>query len=223
MRAAAILVEGQTEEAVVQDVLAPWFMERGCCLTPVILKTKRPAGQPSHRGGIARYGKVERDLRLLLASSHYVFVTSLIDFYGWPADAPGVATCPGGSPRGRVEFLERASGGAVGDSRFVPHLTLHELEAWALAGTEVIGELAGDPAVAKALSEVVEAAGGPEEVNDGPDTAPSKRIRGVYPRYSKALDVTLVISYIGVAGLRRSCPHADAWLAELEARLVRRG
>ena len=36
-----ILVEGQTEEAFVKQVLGPYFIERGLGLTPTLLVTRR--------------------------------------------------------------------------------------------------------------------------------------------------------------------------------------
>jgi hypothetical protein len=62
---------------------------------------------------------------------------------------------------------------------------------------------------------------GPELVNDGADTAPSKRIMSAYPRYTKTIDGPLVIGEVGLDVVRSSCPHADDWLRELEARMSR--
>jgi Domain of unknown function (DUF4276) len=62
---------------------------------------------------------------------------------------------------------------------------------------------------------------GPELINDGVDTAPSKRIASAYPRYAKTIDGPLVIAETGLDAIRRSCPHAHDWLYEIEARLSR--
>jgi hypothetical protein len=55
-------------------------------------------------------------------------------------------------------------------------------------------------------------------VNDGADTAPSKRIMNAYPQYAKTIDSPLVIAEAGLDAIRSTCPHADDWLRELEAR-----
>lgn len=60
---------------------------------------------------------------------------------------------------------------------------------------------------------------GPEMVDDGVDTAPSKRIMNVYPKYAKTFDGPLVISDIGLDEIRRQCPHANRWLSAIETAL----
>jgi len=59
----------------------------------------------------------------------------------------------------------------------------------------------------------------PELVNEGVDTARSKRIMRAYPRYTKTIDGPLVIADTGLDSIRTSCPHADEWLREIEAKL----
>ncbi|MER7211111.1 DUF4276 family protein [Streptosporangium sp. NPDC000239] len=62
------------------------------------------------------------------------------------------------------------------------------------------------------LRKQAERAGGPELVNDGRETAPSKRILAAYPGYRKTHDGPLAIADHGLAALRRDCPHLDAWV-----------
>lgn len=64
----------------------------------------------------------------------------------------------------------------VGDPRFVPLLVLHETEAWVFAAASQLADWRGWPDLADLLQRDVEKAGGPELVNDGADTAPSKRL-----------------------------------------------
>ncbi|HUQ56784.1 DUF4276 family protein [Lentzea sp.] len=61
-----------------------------------------------------------------------------------------------------------------------------------------------------------QAAGGPELVNDGPTTAPSKRILRYCPGYMKTSDGPIAIEDLGVTALRARCPHLDDWLRSLE-------
>ena len=105
----------------------------------------------------------------------------------------------------------------VKDSRFLPFLSLHETEAWVLAAASELAALYDRPALAEDLNRQVHAAGGPELVNDGPDTAPSKRIKTAFPGYRKVTDGPEAISRFGLPALRETCPHLDAWLTRLEA------
>lgn len=56
----------------------------------------------------------------------------------------------------------------------------------------------------------------PEDVNDGRQTAPSKRLLRHIPSYDKTLCGPLVTSETGIAALRRVCPRFDAWVGALE-------
>ena len=57
----------------------------------------------------------------------------------------------------------------------------------------------------------------PEDINDSPDTAPSKRIANVIPRYNKRANGYVVALEIGLPAIRDACPRFDAWLARLES------
>ncbi len=100
----------------------------------------------------------------------------MLDYYAFPADAPGMADRPHGSPYERVRHVETALAKVVDDRRFLPNLVLHETEAWVLADCRRLGEVMGDSAPAAELERAVQLERGPELVNDGTDTAPSKRI-----------------------------------------------
>jgi hypothetical protein len=219
MRYLHILCEGQTEEVVARDVMVPYFDPVSVQVTYSIFTTKRPAGGPAFKGGLSRWPKLERELRLKLHDSSTTVLTTMFDYYAFPADAPGMADRPRGSPYDRVRHVEAALAKAIGSRRFVPNLVLHEIEAWVLADCVRLGDLMGDPLPAAELARIVHRQGGPELVNDGPDTAPAKRIMRAYPRYLKPVDGPLVIADAGLDSIRGCCPHADGWLREIEARL----
>ncbi len=60
-----------------------------------------------------------------------------------------------------------------------------------------------------------------EYINDGPTTAPSKRIIDHVPRYKgqKASAGPDIAEYIGLPLIRAKCPHFKAWLNKLEGLL----
>lgn len=219
MRHLYILCEGQTEAAVVEQAVIPHFDPLVVKVTPIIFTTSRPAGGPNFKGGLARWPKLERELRLLLRNRATTVLTTLFDYYAFPADAPGMADRPRGSPYDRARHVESAIAAAVGSPRFLPNLVLHEIEAWVLADCVRLGACMGKPRPAEELARIVHKQGGPELVNDGPDTAPSKRIMRAYPEYNKVRTGPALIAAAGLDFIRRHCPHADDWLREVEARL----
>ena len=208
-----LLLEGQTEEQVARDLLQPHLETCGWQVSYSVIKTKRTASSGAHRGGVTNWPKLEREIRLLLRGRSFDVVTTVIDFYAFPADAPGMATKP---PKDAVEYVERALAEAIADRRFVPHLTLHEIEAWVFAAAAELGTLYGDDELTSALRRCAAEAGGPELVNDGPETAPSKRLAKLWPGYVKTIDGPLALAELGLSALRTQCPHFDAWLKRLE-------
>jgi hypothetical protein len=172
----------------VDAVFRPHLESLGGIVTVFILETKRMAGGGKFRGGVTRWPRIERELRLLLGSSFDV-VTTMIDYYGFPTDAPGMADRPATGAVERVAHVERALVEAVGDRRFLPNLVLHETEAWVFAAAAELASLVGEASLADDLQKVVDGAGGPELINDGPQTAPSKRLAARMPTYLKRCTV----------------------------------
>lgn len=167
MRQIHVLVEGTTEERLVQQVLQPELIERGVWVTPVAFKTRRVAGRPHDKGGVRRWPKIEHDIRALLRNSAVDTVTTMLDLYGLPSDTPGLSDAPAGDAYARVGHVEEAMAQLIDDPRFLPFLALHETEDWVLAAANELAELIESPRVADVLRSHVTAAGGPELVNDG--------------------------------------------------------
>ncbi len=70
-----ILVEGTTEQAIVNQVLVPALAVNGVYLHA------RVVGKPGHKGG-NKFATVRRELRNLLRQESTSTVTMLFDYYG---------------------------------------------------------------------------------------------------------------------------------------------
>lgn len=208
-----LLVEGQSEEIVVTNVLEPYLQTVGWTVSHSIVITKQPAGGPARRGGVSSWNRLESDIQKLLRGG-FDLVTTLFDYYAFPADSPGMDTRPIGTPHERVAHVERELSRAVSDPRFLPNLVLHELETWVFAAADQLECL--HPGIAEQLKRDVVIAGEPELVNDSPKTAPSKRLVTYQPRYSKTNDGPLAIADLGIERLRATCRHFDEWLTKLQ-------
>ena len=59
----------------------------------------------------------------------------------------------------------------------------------------------------------------PEDINNSPQTAPSKRLLAILgeENYSKVEHGPLVAEAIGLDEIRRQCPQFNQWLSALEA------
>jgi len=219
MKRGLALVEGQTEERFVNECLAPYLLERGLALKPTIVKTKRVMSGPHVKGGVVSFQQVQRDLGHLLHDTHATVITTLLDYYALPAEFPGMADRAGGTARARVEHVEAAWAASVGDSRFVPHLVLHELEAWVYACPSRLEPwmFDDDQAIIPAIAAITDAHATPEDIDEGPDTAPSKRLLRVFTAYQKTVHGPIAIAAIGIERIRTACPHFARWLDDLIA------
>jgi hypothetical protein len=142
-------------------------------------------------------------------------VTTFLDYYGLPSDFPGWGGRPVADAYARVGHLEAALAEEIDDPRFIPHLTLHELETWLYVQPSAAPWVFSE-GVARQLVAIRNKSGGAESVNESPATAPSKRILSLAPLYAKTVDGPQAIEATGLDLIRRSCPHADAWLKRLE-------
>jgi hypothetical protein len=214
-----ILVEGQTEEHFVRDVLAPEFTSRDLYLHPTLLKTKRVKSGPDFKGGVTSYSHFKNDLRLLLPSAKDGLVTTMLDYYGLPGDFPGMADrAPLRTPRERVTHVENAIHKDMGGPpNLIPFLALHEFEALLFSSAaELPAGLDAPEAKASEFTTACSRFKTPEDINENPATAPSKRILALFPHYRKTIHGPMTVKRIGLARIRLACPHFNEWLCKLE-------
>ncbi|MCD4687255.1 MAG: DUF4276 family protein [Anaerolineae bacterium] len=215
MKYVHILVEGQTEETFVRDVVQPHLLTRGIFLNPVLITTKRVKAGADFKGGVTSYGKIRNDLRPLLHDTNAVRITTMLDYYALPADFPRYDDRPVGTCFERAAFLEQAFRDDIRHWRFLPYLALHEFEALMFVSPDDIARAFPDADHAAQLHKIRNAYKSPEEIDE--DQPPSKRLRKLFPRYQKPLHGPLVTLDIGIARLREECVHFDQWLQQLEA------
>ena len=219
-----VVVEGPTESNFVNRVLRSHLLRSGIAATATIVGKAKAADRgrsgPGTRGG-NRYADWKRDIRNCLASnrSSDFQLTTLCDLYGLPDDFPGWESQPGDQDTAaRCDRLEQALKDDIADWRFTPYIQRHEFEALVLAAQDCLGDLFE---AADQLSGLVRlrfdiAGMAPEEINDSPTTAPSKRLLGRIPGYRKSEDGPDAIELVGLPSVRSQCPRFDAWLTSLE-------
>lgn len=213
MRQIAIVVEGQTEAAFVTQILDVALGE-DFFLTPIITHTKRTA-RGTHRGGGGWTGYREH-LRRLISQPHWGLVTTMIDFYAYPTDAPGHGCHAVGAHEAHACVETRAEAmRAELPGEWLPFIMLYEFETLVLAAGSQMPAVLGDSTVPSVFDRIVREAGGAERVNAGPQTAPSKRVAQVIPGYRKAIDGIDIIRGCGLQQVREECPHFSTWIDRL--------
>ena len=214
------IVEGQTEEAFVKRLLNPHLANLGVYVKARCVLTSRRRNI-KHRGGIENYEKARNDINAWIREDRNLDVrfTTMFDVYGLPTNFPGYRDAKQTSdPYGRVKVLEDALGEDISDRRFIPHFQLHEFEALLLSDPQKLDAQFDNSTGIRRLVDMVASFDSPELINDGRNTAPSKRIIGEIPEYErmKVSAAPIVAEKIGLPTLRLKCKHFGEWLCRLE-------
>ena len=147
----------------------------------------------------------------------------MIDLYALPEDFTRFEEAQQKSdPSEKVACLETGLLNDINDHRFMPYIQLHEFEALLLTDPTKFAGLFLEPEYKENIEKLVAMTQGfdvPELINDGAETAPSKRIEKVIPRYEKvkASAGILIAQEIGLEKIREKCPHFNEWLSKLES------
>jgi hypothetical protein len=214
-----VVVEGQTEESFVKDVLAEVLSPRQVYLIPIIL------GSPGHKGGRTNHVRVKKDVLTLLKQDRSAYCSTMLDFNGLGSGFPESPLPPSLSSAEKVSRLEQAMKVEIGehvpdlrpDVRFLPYLQLHEFESLLFSDPTAFATGIGQAHLGQAFQRVRDEFATPEDINDDPNHAPSKRVLHTCPTYEKATDGTLAARAVGVERMRGECPHFGAWVERLEA------
>ena len=214
-----VICEGQTEEAFVKELLIPRFRQKGIELIPGLI------GKPGHKGGNVNIQRLEKDVRIRLLTERTAFVTTFFDFYGLSMDFPGkaeAARCV--SVQDKAACVQSAMVRELGKSldenalwRFIPYVQMYEFEALLFSHPAALAKGLDRPDLESALQRIRDAFDSPEQINDSPVTAPSKRILRLIPGYQKPLNGVIAALEIGLLTIRQECEHFSAWLTRLES------
>jgi hypothetical protein len=221
-------VEGQTEEVFVNEVLRKHLSGFG--YASVNARIIGNARLRHHRGGIRSWPSVRRDIVKHLRQDPGCIATTMVDFYGLPQTGegawPGRSEAAGIGTSNKASFVEEALlenlASEIGDdfdrSRFLPFVVMHEFEALLFSNCAAFAAGIGRADLATAFKQVRDSFETPEDINDKPETCPSRRIQILVPSYEKPLLGILAVLEIGLAQIRFQCPHFNNWIARLESR-----
>lgn len=148
------------------------------------------------------------------------YFSTMFDLFALPTDFPSFAKVQGRpDPHAKVNELEKAFAADIAGQRFLPYLQLHEFEALLLSDPSKFAvEFLNHDTAIENLSKMCSEFDSPEVIDEGPETAPSKRIIQEIPEYAgrKASAGPRIARTIGLEMIRRKCLHFDQWLASLE-------
>lgn len=212
MKQLIIICEGQSEQEFCDKLLKPHLASYNIDIQyPLILHSG---------GGIVPWKYLKKQIELHNESTPDAFITTFIDYYGLTEQRfPDWARAHTITDLNiRMELLEMGmftSLQTTVGSKFIPYIQLHEFEALMFSDFEVFKdyyeEAEYDAGRLKTLC-----ASAPESINDGPQTAPSKRLESIIPRYHKNTDGPGLAQLAGLSKIRSRCPGFNRWLTKLE-------
>jgi len=227
------VVEGQTENAVLKRLVSPHLGLLGVDFHAPIVKIGRSRGGVKFLEADDLYAQIHNFLK----DRRQPHVTTFFDYYAFPTGgAKGWDFVPGVKSEASIRGLANAADKLEAElkrraiegldlpnleTRLLPYVQLHELEALFFAEPEKIAETLGNPTLARIFQGAVVESGGCENINDRPQTAPSKRIESAFPGYIKGRSDFAhgprIAEKLELTVVRQQCPRFDAWVARMES------
>lgn len=205
MRTVYILVEGPTEEEFINGVVAPYLKNFSILNTlPIGLETS-----PGFTGGDISFKRYRLNAENLLISDPNSIVTSLIDYYELRKDFPGY-DIPFKIAGERVDSLEKQISSVINNKRFIPYIQLHEFEGLLFSDIRGFQDM---PRVHLGRAQyVINHFPNPEDINDGPETSPASRLKGIIPKYRKPFHGPIIAMDNGIEAILNKCPRFRNWI-----------
>jgi len=212
-----VLSEGPTEMLFVKQLLAPYLAQQGIYITPVILD------KPGEKGGDVKFARARNDIGKHLKQRNNTFVTLFVDYYGIDSDWPGYAESKKQTQHTRkaqimnqatAEEINTLFSGFDAARRFIPYVSMHEIEALYFSDPQCLAANSGAPQ--QTIEEILARFGEPEKINDHSTTAPSKRLEKLSSRFKKTTTGIAIATAIGIPKMRESCPLFNNWVTKLE-------
>ena len=105
------VVEGQTEETFVRDVLAEHLAMHGVYAVARCVETSRTRLK-TFKGGMSTYARARGDIERWLKQDHSAYFTTMFDLYGLPDDFPNVGKIKSlDDPHTKAQLIENAMDG----------------------------------------------------------------------------------------------------------------
>lgn len=212
MRRLVFIVEGDSEIRLVDKLIIPFLVGEGYNVV-AHAQTITTNRKQHKKGGVSSYGLYRNEIERTLAQGN-VLVTTFVDYFKLPTDFPAYS---GDSLR--ISEIEQAILQDFNNNpNLIPYIQRHELEALmfsSMAGFDfVVDEALGLDKI-RAIHEQYD---NPEDINEKPETAPSKRMESCF-NYDKTNDAELIFEMMDIQEIIQKCPRFATWLNIIKERL----
>ncbi len=214
MRRLIIICEGPTEQAFCNDVLMGYFLTKDVLLEAPTIKHSN--------GGIVAWDTLKKQIVRHLNEGNSI-VSLFVDYYRirdsykfpkW-TESKNI-----GDIYDRMHFLFEQMSLDIDvnlRSRFVPYIQLHEFEGLLFSDISVFqNNFTKAELDFHLLEDAVNSCKTPEEINNGPATAPSERLKKAVKGYDKVVYGACLAYDIGLKTIRKKCVLFNEWIERLE-------
>jgi hypothetical protein len=211
------IVEGQTEHFFIRDILAPYLWPKEIFIIPIIIT------KPGQKGGDVKFSRVKNDIEKQLKQRQDTYLTLFIDYYGIKPDWPGLTEAKvKNEPKAKADIINRAMIKKIEELwprynptlRFIPFIVMYEFEALLFSNSGILAQKLSVPATC--VDSILRECGEPENIDDSPITAPSKRLESLNSRFKKTTTGIAIAKEIGIPTIRQKCPIFNEWLMKIE-------
>jgi hypothetical protein len=214
-----VFAEGQTEEKFIKQLVAPALRHLEVFIKPQLLNTSQTA-----KGGAVTFDRLKFNARHTLRQNPNAVLSTFLDLYALDTDFPAFEEArKKPDVYSRVASLQQAMSDAIvahvqcRPERFVPHIQPYEFEGLLFSDVRALSSV--EPTWASSLQPLIKIRASvetPEHINDGYETAPSRRLEGLlHPKYKKTMHGPRAAEHISLEVIERECRHFKSWMDAL--------
>lgn len=214
MKRLIIVCEGETEQAFCNDVLRSHFLSRDILIEAPTIKHSN--------GGIVAWDTLKKQIVKHLNEGDCI-VSMLVDYYrirdsyhfpGW------MEAKEKSNLYDRMYYLFEQMSLDMDEKlrpRFIPYIQLHEFEGLLFSDISVFqNNFTKEQLDYRQLENAVNEFNSPEEINNGPATAPSERLKKAVVGYDKVTDGAFLAMEMGLEIIRKKCSLFNNWIERME-------
>ena len=217
-----LIVEGPTEEQFYRKTLQDYFRsEDGSFLhylQVVQMPSKRNTTSRGKKGGRVTFAAaIDNVKRFLTQASHCQLVVLILDYYGLHSTFLDHLSSDHNALDDRVRAIQDRLENEINHPRFRFRLQIHEFEAYLFSDPQAIVSHFSQPEKLQDLERILSSfTNDPEQINNSPETAPSKRLENHFPKFGKITDGLVIATKIGIPKIREHCFRFNAMIQLIE-------
>lgn len=208
MKRLVFIVEGDSEVIFIENVIIRHLYEMGF-QNPMSAQTIITNRKQFKKGGVINYQYLKNDITNVLAQGN-VIITTFIDFFKLPTNFPDYT-----DDSNKIHRIEDGIKNDFNNNpNVIPYIQRHEFESLLFSDISGFEFVIDDQDELSKIEEIREEYQNPEDINNSPETAPSKRLKKIFD-YDKVSDAELMLEEIALETILEKCPRFANWFKQI--------